>query len=130
MILCAAAASVALCAAPALASGGSNRIGGCASSQSKPSMIVLFCGDDGAYLDKIHWNTFGGATAKGSGTYAFNPCKPNCAASKYKSYAVTFTASQAKPCWDGHDDYRALALGFAPGAPYKTKQFTLYCPTG
>jgi hypothetical protein len=130
LTLCAVLASLALTVAPALASGGSNRIGGCTSSQAKPTDITLFCGDDGAFVDKIHWHSFGGATAKGSGTYSFNPCKPDCAASKDKSYSVTFTASQAKPCWDGHDDYRALTLDFAAGAPYTTKKFALYCPTG
>jgi hypothetical protein len=117
-------------ATPALAAGGSNRIGGCTKSQVKPSEIILFCGDDGAYVNHIRWSTFGGATAHGSGTYAFNPCKPNCAASKYKSYSVRFTASAAKPCWDSRDDYRKLELIFAAGAPYATKNFALYCPAG
>ncbi|HEX2703502.1 MAG TPA: hypothetical protein VHM72_08730 [Solirubrobacteraceae bacterium] len=123
-------AAVVMFAAPALASGGSNRIGGCTKSQVKPSAIVLFCGDDGAYVDHIRWSAFGGATAHGSGTYAFNPCKPDCAASKDKTYSVKFTASQAKPCWDAHDDYRALELFFAAGAPHATQKFTLYCPAG
>lgn len=130
LILIALAVSLALFAVPALAAGGSNRVAVCTKSQAKPSTIVLFCGDDNAYVNKIRWSAFGGATAKGSGTYTFNPCKPDCAAGKFQSYGVTFTASQAKPCWDGHDDYRALALDFAAGAPYKTKTFTLYCPAG
>jgi len=117
-------------AAPALASGGANRIGGCTKSQVKPSDVILFCGDDGAYVNHIHWSSFGGATARGSGTYAFNPCKPDCAASKYKTYSVKLVVSQAKPCWDAHDDYRELGLVFAAGAPYTTKKFTLYCPAG
>jgi hypothetical protein len=117
-------------AAQALAAGGSNRIGGCTKSQVKPSEIILFCGDDGAYVNHIRWSAFGGATAHGSGTYAFNPCKPDCAASKYKTYSVKFTASHAKPCWDSRDDYRKLALVFGAGAPYTTKNFVLYCPAG
>jgi hypothetical protein len=117
-------------ATPALAAGGSNRIGGCTKSQVKPSEIILFCGDDGAYVNHIIWSTFGGATAHGSGTYAFNPCKPDCAAGKYETYSVKFTASAAKPCWDSRDDYRKLKLVFAAGAPYATKNFALYCPAG
>jgi hypothetical protein len=117
-------------AAPALASGGSNRIGGCTKSQVRPSAIILFCGDDGAYVNHIRWSSFGAATARGSGTYAFNPCKPNCAASKYKTYSVKLVASQAKPCWDAHNDYRMLELVFAAGAPSPTKNFALYCPAG
>lgn len=117
-------------ATPALASGGSNRIGGCTKSQVKPSEIILFCGDDGAYVNHILWSAFGGATAHGSGTYAFNPCKPDCAAGKYKTYSVKLVASQAKPCWDSHDDYRMLELVFGAGAPYATQKHSLYCPAG
>jgi hypothetical protein len=122
---------VAVFAASALASsGGSNRIGGCMKSQVKPSTIILFCGDDGAYVNHIHWSSFGGATSRGSGIYAFNPCKPDCAASKYKTYSVRLVASQAKPCWDAHDDYRLLELVFGAGAPYATQDHSLYCPAG
>jgi hypothetical protein len=121
---------VVMFAAPALASGGANRIGGCTKSQIKPSEIILFCGDDGAYVNHIVWSTFGGLAAHGSGTYAFNPCKPDCAAGKFKTYSVKFTASQARPCWDRRDDYRKLELVFEAGAPYTTKNFVLYCPAG
>jgi hypothetical protein len=122
---------LAVCASAALASGGRNRVvGDCNKSQIKPSEIILACADGNAGVEHIHWTSFGGATARGSGSYFYNTCTPSCVAGKVKSDPVTLSASQAKPCFDSQDDYRALSLVFAAGAPYKTKQFTLYCPTG
>lgn len=124
-------AALALYSVPALASGGTNRVvGDCTKSQVKPGELILFCGDANALVNHIHWSSFGGAQASGSGIYSFNTCTPNCASGKFKNYSVKLTAAQARPCWDMHDDYRKLSLAFAPGAPYKTKKFTLDCPTG
>jgi hypothetical protein len=122
---------LALCASAAFAATGKNRVvGGCTQSQTKPSEIILACADGNAGVNHIHWTTFGGATARGTGSYFYNTCTPTCVAGKVKSYSVTLTASKAQPCFDSQSDYRALSLVFAAGAPYKTKQFTLYCPSG
>jgi hypothetical protein len=125
-------AVLALCAAPALAAGGANRVvGNCTRSQVRPRSIILACADDNAYLAKIQWTSFGGQTAAGSGVYAANTCTPSCVAGKLKSYPITFTATDAKPCPGGVDDYRRLSITFtaAPpkslGARYYPK---LFCP--
>ena len=124
-------AVLALCASAAIAATGNNRVvGGCTKSQTKPSEIILACADGNAAVDHIHWSSFGGPQATGSGIYSYNTCSPSCVAGKVKSYSVKLNAAQAKPCWDMHDDYRELSLVFAADAPYKTKKFTLYCPTG
>lgn len=131
LVLSVAVAVLVLAAGDALAAGGPNRVvGNCTKSQAKPDEIVLFCGDANADVNHIHWSSFGGPQATGSGVYSYNTCSPTCVAGKVKSYSVTLTTAQAKPCWDMHDDYRELSLAFAADAPYKTKKFTLYCPTG
>jgi len=123
-----------IAAAPALASGGSNRVvGNCDHSQVKPKSIILACADVNAYVNKISWKAFGGPTANGAGTFVQNTCTPNCAAGKFKDYPVTFTLSNPKPCFDQRDDYRLIAITYLgnrpPTTPVHTKQ-ELFCPVG
>jgi len=128
---------IALCllsAAPAIASGGHNRVvGNCRQSQVKPKEIILACADVNLYVDKIKWQSFGAAKATGSGTYVENTCTPNCAAGKYKSYPVSLTLSNAKPCFDRQNDYRKMAVTFTAAAPppgRKSVSEQLFCPVG
>lgn len=128
---------VALCVvavAPANAASGHNRVvGNCRQSQVKPTEIILACADVNLYVDKIKWQTFGAATATGSGTYVENTCTPNCAAGKYKSYAVSLTLSNAKPCFDRQNDYRKMKVSFTSAAPppgRKRVSEQLFCPVG
>lgn len=51
----------------------------CEYPEYKPSTIMIFCGDGGAYVDKITWNTWGQDGAQGTGQYFKNLCEPNCA---------------------------------------------------
>lgn len=125
-------AVLALYAAPALAAGGANRVvGNCTKSQVRPNSIILACADDNAYISKIKWTTFGGPTATGPGVYAANTCTPSCVAGKLKSYPISFTATNAKPCPGGVDDYRRLSITFTATPPkslgvrYSPK---LFCP--
>jgi hypothetical protein len=125
--------ALALVAVPAVASSGSNRVvGECTKSQTRPTEIVLACADGNAYVNHIHWTAFGGATARGTGTYVFNTCTPNCAAGTFKHDSVRFTATDARACFDMHDDYRVLALTFVGHSPFPTreKSFQLFCPVG
>ena len=121
-------------ALPALASSGPDRVvGNCHSSQVRPKAIILACADANAYLDKIHWQAFGGPAASASGEYVENTCTPNCASGHFKSYPVTFSLSEAKPCFDGHKDYRKLAMDFSAARPPQTPVHfdeTLFCPIG
>jgi hypothetical protein len=125
----------ALTGAPiALAAGGSNRVvGNCDKSEVKPSSIILACADVNNYVNKIHWRAFGGPTASGSGTFVENTCTPSCVAGKFKDYPITFTLSQAKPCFDERNDYRLIAITFTSDRPPKTPVHTkeeLFCPVG
>jgi hypothetical protein len=124
--------SCALVALPALAAVGGNRIvGDCTKSQVRPSTVVLACADGNAYVNHIKWKGFGGASSSGSGSYTLNTCKPYCAAGKFVSYPVDFTATQAKPCPDHQDDYRQLSVTFLAARPQgfgRHHSTTLFCP--
>lgn len=123
-----------LSVAPAIASGGHNRVvGNCRQSQVKPKEVILACADVNLYVDKISWHSFGGGTATGSGTYVENTCTPDCAAGKYKSYPVSLTLSNAKPCFDRRNDYRKMRVTFTAAAPppgRKSVSEQLFCPVG
>ena len=49
---------------------------------SKPETIMIYCGDGGAYISKIKWDTWNSGGASGSGVYFRNLCNPDCADGK------------------------------------------------
>ena len=48
----------------------------------KPETIMIYCGDGGAYISKIKWNTWNRHGASGTGEYYRNLCEPDCADGK------------------------------------------------
>ena len=135
ILACAAAAATA--SGAAAASGGARVVGDCVHSQVRPSMVVLFCADANAALTHLRWSKFGGATARATGDYAFNDCKPYCAAGKVHSYPVTAVFSRPRRCPDGRRDYRVLVAAYASatnrpsgtdGGRGTPGSFTLNCP--
>jgi len=51
----------------------------CENPEYKPETIMIYCGDGGAYIDKIIWNSWSQDGASGTGDYYKNLCKPDCA---------------------------------------------------
>ena len=51
----------------------------CEFPEFKPETIMIYCGDGGAYVDKIQWETWSSKGASGSGEYYKNLCEPDCA---------------------------------------------------
>jgi hypothetical protein len=117
----------------ALASSDARRVvGNCTHSQVRPSTIVLACADYNLELTKLHWSSFGGSTARGSGEYYVNDCTPDCAAGKFHSYPIELALSAAVPCPDKYDDYREAAVDFVKARPAGQKtaseHVSLSCP--
>jgi hypothetical protein len=54
----------------------------CEYPEYKPESIMIYCGDGGAYIDKITWNSWSQNGASGTGEYYRNLCKPDCAQGK------------------------------------------------
>lgn len=63
----------------------------------KPESIIIYCGDGGAYIDKITWNTWSKEGARGIGEYHRNLCEPNCADGKLFHAPVTIRLTELTP---------------------------------
>jgi hypothetical protein len=117
----------------ALASADARRVvGNCFKSQVRPATIILACADDNLVLIRLHWRSFGGATARGSGQYYVNDCTPNCAAGTFHAFPIDVVLSNARPCPDGRDDYRGATISFTstrpPGQRSARSRQALSCP--
>jgi hypothetical protein len=63
----------------------------------KPETIMIYCGDGGAYISKIHWNTWSEDGARGTGVYYRNLCEPDCADGKIVHASVQVHLSNLTP---------------------------------
>ena len=54
----------------------------CESPVHKPDYITLTCADGGIAIEEIKWQSWGTKEAIGTGIYAENNCKPDCASGK------------------------------------------------
>jgi hypothetical protein len=130
-MLIAALALAGAVAIPALASGEARRVvGNCTKSQVRPATIIVACADDNLALTALHWVSFGGTTARASGSYHVNDCSPDCAAGHFHSYPVRVALSAAKICPDKHDDYSEATVTFTGRRPsgVKSSKSTLSLP--
>jgi len=60
----------------------------------RPASMILACGDGGTLGAQLHWTKWGAASAYATGTYTWNTCTPNCAASKtWDKATANFTLS-------------------------------------
>src|ERR1700677_1755286 len=73
----------------------------CNKAVSRPKQMTLTCGDANTGLSKLKWSSFGGTSAKGSGTFETNTCEPNCAAGKVVRHPVTVAAGKPRSCGAG-----------------------------
>ena len=63
----------------------------------KPDSIMIYCGDGGAYIDKIAWNSWSKDGATGPGEYYRNLCEPDCADGKIVHATVKVRLSNLTP---------------------------------
>jgi hypothetical protein len=82
----------------------------------RPATYPLSCGDGNIGLLKVKWTSFGGSSAKGTGSLAVNGCDPNCAAGKTTRTSVTIVATKPKTI-NGKRTYSRIALTGASGKP-------------
>jgi hypothetical protein len=107
------------------------KITNCNKAASRPKLLTLTCGDGNTVLKGLSWTSFGGATARGSGTFVMNTCEPNCAQGKDVSYKVSVTASSPRRCKSGLRVYNKVALAFSSAKPKSSgrlRNWTLGCP--
>jgi hypothetical protein len=132
-------ALLALVAAPAgaLASGGAKvskvYVTNCTHADFKPSLIILACGDAGAYVQNLSWSAWSSAGASAKGSYTIKTCNPNCAAGGTKSFAANVKLSKPKSCPKAKKGkvFTEIALTFTGNRPSqtpKTLKDNLGCP--
>ena len=69
----------------------------CEYPEYKPETIMIYCGDGGAYIDKITWNSWNQYGASGTGEYYKNLCEPDCADGKIVHAPVSVRLSNLTP---------------------------------
>jgi hypothetical protein len=107
------------------------KITNCNKAVSRPKQMTLTCADANTGLSKLKWSSFGGTSAKGSGTFYTNTCEPNCASGKTVRYPVTVAASAPRGCKAGLRVYGKLQLKFTgkvPSSVASQKNWALRCP--
>ncbi|HSN03053.1 MAG TPA: hypothetical protein VLS91_06175 [Acidimicrobiales bacterium] len=55
---------------------------------TRPTSIIISCADANSLLERLHWSSWGGATALATGRFVWNDCNPYCAAGHFHSRAV------------------------------------------
>jgi hypothetical protein len=69
----------ALTALPAVASPRVHVVSDCVHSHVRPESIVLACGDGTSSLGALRWRSWGGSSARATGTLSYVDCTPSCA---------------------------------------------------
>ena len=69
----------------------------CEYPEYKPETIMIYCGDGGAYIDKITWKSLNQDGASGTGEYYKNLCKPDCADGEIVHAPVNIRLSELTP---------------------------------
>lgn len=82
----------------------------------RPATFVLTCADANSSIEPATWEVWGGAVARGTGTYLENDCTPDCAAGRFRAYPVVLIADDLATA-DGTAHYRRISLRFTKQAP-------------
>ena len=69
----------------------------CEYPEYKPETIMIYCGDGGAYIDKIEWDSWSQEGASGTGEYYKNLCEPDCADGEIVHAPVNIRLSELTP---------------------------------
>jgi len=89
----------------------------CEYPEYKPETIMIYCGDGGAYISKIHWSAWSQDGANGTGEYYRNLCEPDCADGKIVHAQVNVSLSDLTPR-KGKFYLRTLDMSSASGKDF------------
>src|SRR3954470_2243704 len=115
-------AVAALCACAAASAGAASTryvAADCRHLQTRPTTIIVACGDGAVQLFGLGWSSFG-TTAHGRGILSYRTCRPSCAAGGVKRVSgVKVTLSRARACSNagGRLVFRRLRIGYPHGRP-------------
>src|SRR3954452_15045878 len=120
-------AAVLLVGTAAIASSGHRYVNDCGSAKMRPSSITITCGDANAAAINLHWSSWGGTEAHAAGKFAYNDCKPSCAAGSGKTVPATVTLRHTAHC--GYRSfYKQMVVHFTHSVPsgyHRTSAFGL-----
>jgi hypothetical protein len=88
--------------------------GGFPNPRTKPDTFLLGANQT---IRNVNWNSWGGETARGRGTFPANNCRPTCAEGSVTNHSVKVKLSKVKKCSWGRYRYRQLTYVFDRGAP-------------
>jgi hypothetical protein len=66
-------------------------------AQTRPAQYILACGDGGAYLAGLHWETWGPSWAFAEGISTLRDCVPSCPGGHGHSFPVLVALWHAEP---------------------------------
>src|SRR5262249_5019134 len=112
---------------------------GClASSQLRPSAIVVACGDGNFYVTGLKWTRWTKMAATATGLAHQNDCKPYCAAGHFHTYPLALTLSRPEVCSNARTEFTRFTYRFTKAKPrseahYRTTlaapfRVTIHCP--
>lgn len=104
----------------------------CAAQQRyKPATVVVFCGDAGVVLRRMHWYSWGAREARGRTRYAYaNTCKPTCVEGRFVRYSARVVLQRARTCpTNGRKVFTRMAVIWQGSRPASLRNFTqrLFC---
>ena len=91
----------------------------------KPETIMIYCGDGGAYIDKMPWTSWNQDGAQGTGQHFKNLCEPDCADGKIVNAPVNVRLSKFTPR-KGKFYLRTLDMSSATGKDFPWGEFGVF----
>jgi len=91
-------ATFATLAAPASATTRRVTVSNCGRLVVRPTSVVLACADANYGLTGLRWSSWGGSTARATGSVRANDCTPYCAAGHFHSYRARVVLDRRTSC--------------------------------
>jgi len=109
------------------AAGGNHRVfvSNCGKTAFRPHTIVVFCGDAGVIVDRIHWRHWGFRAARGRGTAHTKTCNPDCASGGVRTDRVKVRLSHRHMCRNGKRYFLRINVRYPAG---NVLHHSLGCP--
>ncbi|MFA7322735.1 MAG: hypothetical protein WC005_00080 [Candidatus Nanopelagicales bacterium] len=77
--------------------------------ETKPKSYILTCADANSLLKDLKWSSWTSGTAKATGIFQENDCKPNCAAGKFIDAPATVSLTVPKTI-DGNRVFTSITV--------------------
>ena len=100
------------------------KVSNCGFPSAQPTEIDLTCVHALTVLEKLKWSKWNYRTAKGTGVYYYDDCKPNCLVGSYRQHRVNVQLTTPKTV-DGIRVFTKAKVTFPEGSGQSNKTFQL-----